>query len=72
MPEVVTPMSKTDAEREAIQRWRALPRPERATNDQAASFARSLMDEIVFTTSGDRYQFIKGWLQRDLLLRGGL
>lgn len=72
MPQPETPMSKTDAEREAIQRWRALPKAERATNDQAALFARSLMDDIVFATSGDRYQFIKAWLQRDLLLRGGL
>jgi hypothetical protein len=63
---------KADAERECIRRWRELPKSERATNDQAAAFAASLMDEIVFVTSGDRYRFIRDWLQRDLQLRGGL
>ena len=65
-------MLKTEAERESIRRWRELPRPERATNEQAAAFATLLMDDIDFPTSGDRYSFIRGWLQRDLLLRGGL
>lgn len=63
---------KADAERECIRRWRELPKGERATNVQAAAFATSLMDEIVFVTSGDRYSFIRGWLQRDLKLRGRL
>jgi hypothetical protein len=65
-------MLKADAERECIRRWRELPRHERATRDQAAAFAASLMPEIIFTTSGDRYHFIQGWLQRDLQLRGTL
>ena len=65
-------MLKTEAERESIRRWRELPREQRSTNNQAAAFAASLMDEIVFPTSGDRYNFIRGWLQRDLQLRGGL
>ncbi|MEO6014509.1 MAG: hypothetical protein ABIQ30_13110 [Devosia sp.] len=63
---------KADAERECIRRWRELPRGERATLDQAAAFAQSLMPEIVFETSGDRYHFIRSWLQRDLQLRGTL
>ena len=65
-------MLKAEAERESIRRWRDLPRGERATNAQAADYATKLLDDIVFTTSGDRYSFIRGWLQRDLLLRGGL
>jgi hypothetical protein len=65
-------MLKTEAERECIRRWRDLPRHERSTNDQAAQFATRLMDDIDFATSGDRHSFIRGWLQRDLLLRGGL
>jgi hypothetical protein len=65
-------MLKTEAERECIRRWRDLPRPERSTNDQAAAFATRLMDDIDFPTSGSRHSFIRGWLQRDLLLRGGL
>ena len=65
-------MLKAEAEQECIRRWRDLPRGERATNEQAANFATLLMDDVAFTTSGDRYSFIRGWLQRDLLLRGGL
>ncbi|RYE08096.1 MAG: hypothetical protein EOP22_14930 [Hyphomicrobiales bacterium] len=65
-------MLKTEAEQECIRRWRELPRGLRSTPDQAASFAVVLMDSVVFETSGDRYSFIRGWLQRDLLLRGGL
>lgn len=65
-------MLKMAAERECIRRWRELPRQERSSNDQAASFATLLMDDIDFPTSGDRHSFIRGWLQRDLLLRGGL
>ena len=65
-------MLKMEAERECIRRWRELPKAERATNDQAAAFATLLMDDVAFPTSGDRYSFIRGWLQRDLLLRGGL
>jgi hypothetical protein len=65
-------MTKPEAERECIRRWRELPRPQRATLDQAAAFADSLLAEIDFPTSGDRAHFIRGWLQRDLQLRGGL
>jgi hypothetical protein len=65
-------MLKVEAERECIRRWRDLPRADRATNDQAAAFATQLLPDMDFTTSGDRLSFIRGWLQRDLLLRGGL
>jgi hypothetical protein len=65
-------MTKMEAERECIRRWRDHPREKRSTNEQAAIFATMLMEDIAFTTSGDRYSFIRGWLQRDLLLRGGL
>jgi len=65
-------MQKAEAERECIRRWRELPRSERQTNDQAAAFATSLLEDVVFPTSADRYTFIRGWLQRDLQLRGGL
>jgi hypothetical protein len=65
-------MLKADAERECIRRWRDLPRGLRSTQSQAASFAMILLDDIDFDTSGDRYNFINGWLQRDLQLRGGL
>lgn len=65
-------MLKVEAERECIRRWRELPKAQRSTSEHAASFARQLLDEVTFATSGDRYSFIRGWLQRDLLLRGGL
>lgn len=65
-------MQKAEAERECIRRWRELPRDQRQTDSQAAAFATLLMDEMVFPTSADRYSFIRGWLQRDLQLRGGL
>jgi len=65
-------MLKAEAERECIRRWRALPRAERASNDQAVAFATTLLPDIDFPTSADRLSFIRGWLQRDLLLRGGL
>lgn len=65
-------MLKTEAEKECIRRWRDLPRQERSTKEQAASFAARLMEHVDFPTSGDRLGFIRGWLERDLLLRGGL
>jgi hypothetical protein len=65
-------MTKGEAERECIRRWRELPRPERATLDQAAAFAEMLLAEMEFPTSGDRAHLIRSWLQRDLQLRGGL
>lgn len=65
-------MTKGEAERECIRRWRDLPRQQRATLDQAAAFAASLVGEMDFPTSGDRAHFIRDWLQRDLQLRGGL
>ena len=62
-------MLKSEAEREVIRRWRELPKYQRSTGEQATAFATSLMEDIVFPTSGDRYHFIRGWLQRDLVLR---
>lgn len=63
---------KSEAERECIRRWRSLPRDQRTNYDQAAAYAKALLDEIDFPTSGDRYHFVRGWLQRDLQLRGTL
>jgi hypothetical protein len=63
---------KIDAERECIRLWRELPRQQRATAEQATTFAKALFEQVSFPTSGDRYAFIRGWLLRDLQLRGGL
>jgi len=65
-------MLKADAERECIRLWRTLPREQRTSYEQAANFATSLLDEVDFPTSGNRYSFIRSWLQRDLQLRGTL
>ena len=65
-------MTKGEAEIECIRRWRELPKPERTTLDQAAAFAAALLPEVDFSTSGNRAHLIRGWLQRDLQLRGGL
>lgn len=65
-------MQKDEAERECIRRWRDLPRSERSSLAQANAFANLLVAELTFPTSGDRGRFIRGWLQRDLELRGGL
>ena len=65
-------MLKIHAELECIRRWRTLPKDQRSNYDQAAAYASTLLDQIDFPTSGDRYHFIRGWLQRDLQLRGTL
>ena len=65
-------LSKSEAERECVRRWRELPRSERSTPAQADSFATLLLEQIDFATSGDRAHFIRAWLQRDLQLRGRL
>jgi hypothetical protein len=65
-------MTKGEAERECIRRWRELPKPERATLEQATTFAHSLVAEMDFSTSRDQGQVIRTWLQRDLQVRGGL
>ncbi|UHC20450.1 hypothetical protein LRS73_35555 (plasmid) [Methylobacterium currus] len=57
-------MTKDEAKREALRRWRQLPPAERQTDEQAAQFAMRLhhSGELRFRCSGDPYQHIKGWL----------
>lgn len=61
-------MLKEQAKEEALRRWRALPKSERTTADQAAAFAMRLAmsEDLRFRGSGDLYQHIKGWLANDL------
>lgn len=55
-------MLKEQAKEEALRRWRALPKRERTTTDQADTFAMRLAmsGHIRFLSSGDLYLHIKG------------
>lgn len=59
-------MTKEEARLACIRDWMALPPDERRTEHQAAVFAMRIKDRYVFRSSDDRYQVIKGWLQRFL------
>jgi hypothetical protein len=59
-------MKQEDAKAAIIREWMALSFNERQTESQAASFAMQIKDRYAFKCSGDRYQVIKGWLQRHL------
>jgi hypothetical protein len=59
-------MKQEDARAAVIREWMGLPFNERQTESQAALFAMQMKDRYVFKCSGDRYQVIKGWLQRHL------
>jgi hypothetical protein len=66
-------MNQEDAKREIIAEWRALPKDQRQTDEQAAQFAMLIKDKYQFGGgSADPYQTIKGWLQRHLSLTRGL
>jgi hypothetical protein len=72
----MTTMTKADAERLTIAEWRKLPLQERQTEDQAAIFAMRVYGTMPhlcnFRCSGDKYQTIKAWLQRDLAITRGM
>ncbi|GJD66285.1 hypothetical protein [Methylobacterium frigidaeris] len=57
-------MTKDEAKREALRRWRELPPSERQTDRQAAEFAMKLhlSWNLRFRNSADGNQHIKGWL----------
>jgi len=61
-------MTQDEAKREALSRWRLLPKAKRSSDQQAAEFAMKLQHEggLRFRCSGDPYQRIKGWLLNDL------
>ena len=64
-------MTKADAERLTIAEWRKLQ-----TEDQAAIFAMRVYGTMphlcIFRRSGDKYQIIKAWLERDLAITRGM
>ncbi len=59
-------MTKDEAYKEAIRRWRELPLMERQTYDQAQVFAASLADQLDFRTMGNERKVIAAWLVRDI------
>jgi hypothetical protein len=66
-------MNQEDAKREIIAEWRALPKDQRQSDEQAAQFAMLIKDKYTFKGgSSDPYQTIKGWLQQHLSLTRGL
>ena len=62
----MTELSKDEARREAIRRWRALPAEERQTTVQAGVFAAGLAEELDFRTMTNRRKLIEAWLVEDL------
>ncbi|RYE07491.1 MAG: hypothetical protein EOP22_17580 [Hyphomicrobiales bacterium] len=59
-------MTKDDAQKLALERWRKLPLMERQTHKQAQVFAASLADELDFRTMGNERKVIAAWLIRDI------
>jgi hypothetical protein len=60
-------LTKDEAYKEAIRRWRELPVMERQTYTQAQVFAASLADELDFRTMGNERKVIAAWLVRDII-----
>jgi hypothetical protein len=58
-------MKQDEARAMIIREWLLLPPQERATDNQAATFAMRAAGRYHFRTkTGDRYQAIKGWLNQ--------
>ena len=66
MPETTPELTKDEARKEVVRRWRALPVMQRQTHQQADAFATSLVGAIGFRTMGDPQKLIMAWLVRDL------
>ncbi|HWA19951.1 MAG TPA: hypothetical protein VG757_13235 [Devosia sp.] len=60
-------MTKDEAEREAIRRWRKLPVMERQEFEQAFGFAAQVEREFDFRTMGNKTKVIAAWLIRDIV-----
>lgn len=59
-------MTKEEARREVVRRWRALPYRDRQTHASLSQFAHALAQEISFDTLGDRVRLIEAWLVKDV------
>ena len=60
-------MTKEEAEREAIRRWRTLPIMQRQEFEQAHGFAAQVEAEFDFRTMGNKRKVIAAWLVRDIV-----
>lgn len=63
-------MTKDEAQKVAIARWRELPRSNQ-TVDNAVEYAKVLAPTLNFRTMGKPEAVIAAWLVRDLASRGG-
>ena len=59
-------MTKDEARKEVVRRWRALPIMQRQNHHQAEAFATSLTGTLDFRTMGDPQKLILAWIVRDL------
>ena len=59
-------MTKDEAHREALGRWRKLPIMERQTYLQAQTYGRILAESLDFHTMGDPLRVITSWLVDDI------
>lgn len=59
-------MTKEEAQREVIRRWRELPVMNRQTYREALAFAELLVPAIDFHTMASKQRMIEAWLLRDL------
>ena len=60
-------MTKEEAQREALARWRKLPVMERQDFEQAFGFAAMVEREFDFRTMGNKRKVIAAWLIRDIV-----
>ena len=65
-------MTKDEAQREAMRRWRELPIMNRQTQKQATQFAEVLAAALDFHTMGNKQRIIQAWLVRDIEEREGI
>lgn len=59
-------MTKDEARKEVIRRWRMLPVMERHTFEQASDFVATIEAAIDFRTMGNRQSIILAWLIKDV------
>ena len=59
-------MTKDEAQRECLKRWRARPVMDRQSYKQAEAFAGILDKDIEFRTMADKRRVIEAWLVKDI------
>ena len=64
-------MDKATAERLVLERWRALPRSQRASSRQALDFADGMAIWLSFDTLGNPRSNIRAWIAREFQKQAG-